>query len=75
MAGPLGQPAEAKALCREILTTWPAEVAAEDALKLYVELGWMEAIRQLAAQLLALADTLRPYEIVAALRCITRPRA
>lgn len=75
MAGPLGQPAEAKGLCREILTTWPAEVAAEDALKLYVELGVDAGDPQLAAQLLALADTLRPYEIVASFALYHAARA
>lgn len=65
LAGPLGQPREALALCREIMTTWPSEVAAEDALKLYVELGVDERNPQLGQELLALAETLRPHEGIA----------
>ncbi len=62
LAGPLAQPQEAKALCREILGSWPGEVAAEDALKLYVELLQDQGDQQLAAELLRLADALRPHE-------------
>jgi tetratricopeptide (TPR) repeat protein len=65
LAGPLGQPADALALCREIMTTWPGEVAAEDALKLYVELGVDGGNPQLGTELLRLAEVLRPHEGVA----------
>lgn len=65
MAGPLAQPDEAQALCREIVNTWPSEVAAEDALKLFVELGLDRKDPQLLPTLLQLADSLRAHEVLA----------
>lgn len=64
-AGPLGQPTQALVLCREVVTTWPAEVAAEDALKLWVELATERNDPSLPGDLIGLAEQLRPHEIVA----------
>ena len=65
LAGPLSQPRQAQDLCREVIQTWPSEVAAEDALKLFVELGLDQGDPQLLPTLLQLADALRAHEVVA----------
>lgn len=61
-AGPLGQPDEALRLCREIIPRWPDEVAAEDALKLLVEVAAARQDPGLGAELDRLADTLARNE-------------
>ena len=65
LAGPLSQPREAQALCREIISTWPGEVAAEDALKLFVEIGLDQGDPQLVPALLQFAEAQRAYDGVA----------
>lgn len=65
LAGPLAQPQEALTLCREIISSFPGEVAAEDALKLFVELGIDQGNPQLLPDLLRFAETLRPHEVLA----------
>lgn len=63
-AGPLAQPAQALALCREIIPRWPDEVPAEDALKLLVDLSTAAADPGLLAELARLGETLREHEVV-----------
>jgi tetratricopeptide (TPR) repeat protein len=61
-AGPLGQPAEALRLCREIVPCWPDEIAAEDALKLLVELLSDEKNVEILPELQRLSELLREHE-------------
>jgi tetratricopeptide (TPR) repeat protein len=63
-AGPLGQPATALSLCRQVVPRWPDEVAAEDALRLLVDLQ-TAAAADLGTELGQLAESLRSHEIIA----------
>lgn len=73
-AGPLGQPQEALRLCREIIPRWPDEVAAEDALRLFVELETAAGSSELPAELLRLAEALRAHEVIGSFALYYRAR-
>lgn len=63
-SGPLGKPAEAVRLCREIIPRWPDEVAGEDALKLLHDLLLESGDPGLSDELQRLADALSQHEVV-----------
>ncbi len=63
-AGPLQKPEAALHLCRQIISRWPDEVAAEDALRLLVEMQENVSAAALADELGQLAATLHAHEIV-----------
>jgi tetratricopeptide (TPR) repeat protein len=73
-AGPLGQPAEALRLCRELIPRWPDEVAAEDALKLLHDLLLETADPGLLEELFRLGESLREHEVVGSFALLYRAR-
>lgn len=73
-AGPLGKPAEALRLCREIIPRWPDEVAAEDALKLLHDLLVESGDPGLLDELKRLGDALAQHEVVGSFALLFRAR-
>jgi TolA-binding protein len=61
----LAAPAQAMQTCKQVLAEFPAEVPAEDALRLWVRLRSEAGDPALAAELSQLAETLHPYETLA----------
>ena len=71
-AGPLAKPDEALRLCREIVPRWPDEVAAEDALKLIVDLQSDAKDSGLVDELQRFSDALREHEVVGSFALLYR---